>query len=215
MATIIKYAIDKITDNVVHINNVSNGLSCNCYCVKCRGKMVAVQGKSVKHREWHFRHHIESDCLGGQETALHKLAKHIIADNSEIVIPKGKLFYTNPRLENKFESVIPDISVTSDGIDIHFEILVTHPVDTIKEEFYRKGQHKSIEINLKNHPYNISPEELKEIIINQVHNKRIIFWERAKQIKQKDKTNDNFLGWIIGIGVFIWLGNLFTKKKRY
>lgn len=215
MANIIKYAIDNTTKNIIHIDNADNGLNCNCNCAKCGARMVAVQGKSINHREWHFRHHIESDCLGGQETAIHKLAKQIIADNTQIVIPNGILFYTSPRLENRFESIIPDISVTStsDGIDIHFEILVTHPVDSLKEEFYYKGEHKSIEINLKNISYNVNPEELKEIVLNRVDNKRIIFWERKEQIKQENKTDNNAWEWLIGIGVFIWLFK-FLRKKR-
>lgn len=219
MANIIKYAIDNTTKNIIHIDNADNGLNCNCNCAKCGARMVAVQGKSINHREWHFRHHIESDCLGGQETAIHKLAKQIIADNTQIAIPNDVLlFYTSPRLESRFETIIPDISVTSDGIDIHFEILVTHPVDIIKEEFYCKGQHKSIEINLKNYPYNISPEELKEIIINQAHNKRIIFWERKEHIKQENKTNNNFLQWLVGFTIFVGIYKLFdnrtSRKKR-
>jgi len=216
MANIIKYAIDNTTKNIIHIDNADNGLNCNCNCAKCGARMVAVQGKSINHREWHFRHHIESDCLGGQETAIHKLAKQIIADNTQIAIPNDVLlFYTSPRLESRFETIIPDISVTSDGIDIHFEILVTHPVDIIKEEFYCKGKHKSIEINLKNISYNINPEELKEIVLNQVHNKRIIFWERKEPVKQENQINDNLWEWVIGIGVVIGITKLFTKKRRY
>lgn len=173
--SIIKYALSNVTGKPVYIDIASNGLSCDCSCAKCNEKMVAVQGKSENHREWHFRHHIDSDCLGGQETAIHKLAKQIIVDNSKILIPGDTLFYSNPKQEAKFWAIIPDVSVTSNGGEIHFEIVVTHPVDSIKETFYREGNHKSIEIDLKNISYDIVPKELEELVLHHVENKRIFF----------------------------------------
>jgi len=171
--TIIKYALDQLTDKPVFIENAANGLACNCKCEKCGEKLEAIQGKV---NEWHFRHYKDTNCIGGQETAIHKLAKQIIVENSQILIPDQTLFYSQARQEEKFSLIIPDVTVFANGHNIYFEIAVTNPVDTSKEVFYKRGQYKSIEIDLTNISYNTSPEELKKMILYQANNKRKIFW---------------------------------------
>lgn len=173
----IKYTLDKVTGKPVHIRNASNGLDCNCICAEseCGKIMIAVQGDV---NEWHFRHDIESNCKGGQETAIHKLAKQFIVENSQIQIPGETLIYTNARQEERLSSIIPDVTVVANGQNIHFEVVVTNPIDGIKEMFYKNGEHKCIEIDLRNISPFITPEELKNLVLNQIDNKRKIFWER-------------------------------------
>ncbi len=181
--------------------------------------MVAVQGKSENHREWHFRHHIDSDCLGGQETAIHKLAKQIIVDNSQILIPSETLVYSQARQEIKLGSFIPDVTVFANGHDIHFEIAVTHPVDKQKETFYKSGQHKSIEIDLTNISYDTTPNELEKLVLKTAQRK-IIFWQTATVIpntqdKQQWWTNPfTVIGIIFGIGFIIFKGYKWLSDKN-
>lgn len=175
--SIIKYAIDIGTNKTVYIDSVSNGLSCNCICDECKMLLIAIQGKSENHREWHFRHYIESNCKGGQETAIHKFAKQIIVDNNQIQIPEKIIFYTSARQEKKFQLIVPDVIVNVDGVNVFFEIEVTHPVDSFKDSFYKKGKHKSIKIDLSNISYDIRPDELKELVLSKEDNKAIIFWQ--------------------------------------
>lgn len=52
---ILKYALERLTGQPVYIDNSPNGIACNCFCPECGEKMVAVQGKSENHREWHYR----------------------------------------------------------------------------------------------------------------------------------------------------------------
>jgi hypothetical protein len=174
---IIKFALDSTTKKPVFINDAANGLSCNCICAKCNDRMLAIQGKSANHREWHFRHDNDSDCKGGQETILHRRAKQIIVDNFQIKIPNQILTYSQARQEEKFHSIIPDVTVFANGHDIYFEVEVTNPVDSFKESFYQSGQYKSIKIDLTNIPYDMPVKELEELVLRQVDNKRIIFWE--------------------------------------
>lgn len=217
--SIIKYALDNETENAIYIDDALNGRFCNCYCAECHTKMVAVQGKSANHYEWHFRHfNNDPNCGGGIETAIHKLAKKIIADNTKILIPGETLLYSNPRQENRFENIIPDISVSSNEVDIHFEIRVTHKVGQSKEEFYKKGEHKSIEIDLRGFLYNIEPSELKKIVLNRVDIKRKIFWMPKSGDLESSTTDNESWNWLIGIGIFI-VGILVlprrgAKKKR-
>ena len=217
--SIIKYALSNLTGKPVYIDVASNGLSCNCSCAKCGEKMVAVQGKSENHREWHFRHHIDSDCLGGQETAIHKLAKQIIVDNSQILIPNDTLIYSQARQEIKLGSFIPDVTVFANGHDIHFEIAVTNPVDKLKETFYKSGQHKSIEIDLTNISYDTTPNELEELVLKTSKRKKI-FWEAATvtsntQDKQHWWTNPlSVIGLIIGIAFIVFKGYKWLSDKN-
>ena len=182
--SIIKYAFDRSSGNVIFIDNADNGLGCNCKCAKCNKVMVAVQGEAKK-KEWHFRHHEETDCSGGQETAIHKLAKQIIVSNRQIAIPGEVLDYTGAQAEKTFLSVIPDVTVIIDGLNIHFEITVTHGIDSAKRNFYTSGEHKSIEIDLTGISYDITPAELEELILRQVHNKKKIFWEKVVEEKKE------------------------------
>lgn len=128
----IKYALYEPTQRVMYIDKAARGLACNCRCFECKEKLEAVQGDI---REWHFRHSNNTNCQGGPETAIHTLAKQIIADNSTIVIPGGNLYYSEPKIEQWLEQYKPDVSVVADGLAVHFEILVTHAVDEGKKLF--------------------------------------------------------------------------------
>ncbi len=203
---IIKYSLDQQTGKSMFIKNVLNGLSCNCICAKCGKKMVAVQGAE---KEWHFRHHEDTDCIGGQETAIHKLAKQIIIDNSEMLIEKEVLLYSEARQEESFLSIIPDVTILSSGENVYFEIAVTHHVESSKENFYKNGFYKSIEIDLSNISYNITPNELEHIVLRDTSNKRKIFWSIEQSNK---KTNSENFIWVIllAIGTFFLL---FWRRK--
>lgn len=235
--SIIKYALHQLTDKPVFINDAANGLACNCKCEKCNERLEAIQGKV---NEWHFRHHKDTNCFGGQETAIHKLAKQIIVDNLQILIPDEALAYSQARQEERFGSIIPDVTVFANEETVYFEIAVTNPVDTLKENFYTSGQHKSIEIDLTNIPHDTTPQELKEMVLQQVDNKRKIFWT-VKQVQVFEEAKNNLIphpvetykvnnsneGWwtqfnpiavglfIIGIFIFLYhLPKLLTNKNR-
>lgn len=215
MTNSIRYAIHEKTNKIVYIKNADNGLSCNCKCLVCDERLEAVQGQT---REWYFRHNKNPNCKGGQETAIHKLSKQIIVDNSQIVIPGSILYYSQTRQEERFSSIIPDVTVLANGQDVHFEIAVTNPVDSLKETFYKNGKHKSVEINLTNISYDIEPKELEKLVLNRVENKRKIYWESNFSTQQNSKTTNSFWGSLIGIGAivlgFILLRRLWTKKNR-
>lgn len=209
---IIKYALGRTTGESVFIDNASNGISCNCVCANCGKIMIAVQGEQRK-REWHFRHHEETNCTGGQETAIHKFAKQIIVENNQIAIPNEVLIYSQARQEESFLSIIPDVVVVSNNCNVFFEVTVTHGIDAFKRGVYLNGQHKSIEIDLREIAYDISPDELKKMVLHQINNKRKIYWQSEEKKKEEEipllvKIGFFFLG-------FLLLKSLFTKKNRY
>jgi hypothetical protein len=216
---IIKYALDLRTDDIVFIDNAERKFH---KCSKCQQRLTPVKGEARK-KEWHFRHQIDSDCTGGQETLIHKLAKQFICENFQILIPYETLIYSQARQEKRFESIIPDVTVFANGHNVYFEVAVTNPVDTLKESFYKSGQHKSVEIDLTGIPYDIRPKDLKEMVLYQADNKRKIFWEPISetiyQVKQDKESLWKhpvvILGYIV-VGLFLlykgykWV----TKKNR-
>ena len=172
--TVFKLGIDKKTGKTISVQDVGKGLQCDCICPECKQQFVAAQGQK---NEWHFRHYKETDCKGGQETALHRLAKDIIVCNVQLeLLDYGTIFYENPELEKPFQTFQADVTAKTNGQNLFFEVLVTHPVDSTKEKIYMEGEHKSIEIDLRKYTFTTREDLEKEILTN-CNNKRIIFWE--------------------------------------
>lgn len=207
--TIIKYAINKTTQKVEHIDNVANGLLCHCICVECGNEMEAIQGEK---REWHFRHRIDSKCKGGLETAIHKLAKEIIVNNSQITLPFQTLYYCDAKPEARFEDIIPDVSVLSDGKSVYIEIYVCHKVEPEKEKFYKNRELNSFEIDLSQVSYTTTVKEIEELVLRNPTNKKILYWEgeyKPIEIPSQSKNN-KWWGWLAVIGILYY----FLKKNR-
>lgn len=70
---------------LVHISEVTGGLSCDCTCPKCGERLIAKKGEVNEH---HFAHDFSSDCIGAAESALHLLAKEVISQSRELFIPE-------------------------------------------------------------------------------------------------------------------------------
>lgn len=71
----------------VSIDDVLSGSDCNCICPQCKAPLVARKGKI---REHHFAHKGNvSDCniIYANQTALHRMAKAIIAEEKKISVP--------------------------------------------------------------------------------------------------------------------------------
>ncbi len=208
MATF-KLGIDNTTSKVVMIAEAKRGLDCDCICPDCKKDFVAVKGNK---NDWHFRHYEETNCKGGQETALHLLAKEIIANNNQINLPfYGTVFYENAVTEKYFNTIKPDVTANTSGQNLFFEVLVTHRVDAIKEKYYRVGEHKSVEIDLQNYKFTTRIDLEIEILTN-CNIKRIIYWE--KKIVVKKRKDNSWIVWlIIVVLTFSGLKFLFDRRR--
>lgn len=163
--TVFKLGINKKTGKTVSIQEVAKGLQCDCICPDCQQQFVAAQGEK---NEWHFRHYEETNCKGGQETALHRLAKEIIVSNTQFELPNyGTVIYESPESEKSFLTFKPDITAKINGQDLFFEIFVTHAVDRIKETFFRNGEHKSVEINFTPLVFSSHQQHAQQTLQNQ------------------------------------------------
>lgn len=181
-----KLGKDRLTGKIISVDDVSRGISCNCICPDCELNFVAAKGEKNR---WHFRHFEKTECNGGQETALHLLAKEIITANNQIILPVyGKISYVDAIPEQYFRTIKPDVSAYTNGQSFFFEILVTHATGGLKDDFYITGGYKSVEINLKNYNF-INRKELENKILKEISNKRIIFWNNENAIEKKSDKN--------------------------
>jgi hypothetical protein len=113
------------------------GLDCACSCPEC-GERVGARIYVTSPESSCFFHAADSkriDCSGGgKETALHFLAKKLLEQEQEILLPHPeneshplKFRYNNVRLEKKIGLLRPDlVLINSSGEQLIVEITVTH-----------------------------------------------------------------------------------------
>ncbi|TKB95738.1 competence protein CoiA family protein [Pedobacter cryophilus] len=215
MSAKITIGLHTSTQKALHIRDSGNGLACGCTCFGCKEPLIANQGKK---KDWHFSHHSDSDCSGGLETALHKLAKEIIVESESMVFPKyEKLNYRNSTSEKPLKSFRPDVSAElEDGVQIYFEIFHRHKNTERKNTFYKTSKLKSVEIDMSGCPLN-SRDSIKNFVLNVPKNKSIIYWEDELNTISKTSYKIDFklisvlvLGLIALVSVIV----NFTKSKK-
>lgn len=153
---------------IVSINDVPNGINCNCTCTKCGEPLVAKNnGKVYRH---FFAHLVDSDCNG--ESEYHTEAKDQIYKDKFIWIPNPKI--TSIRYDGweryawkyelqKFEfqtvekeKLIGDSKFRADLLCTHangkqlvVEIAYTHFIEPSKAQYLIDNKIPSVEINLR------------------------------------------------------------------
>jgi hypothetical protein len=80
------YGVDTL-GNMRHISEVERGDACGCNCPACDAPLTARKGPENVH---HFGHQVSSSCVTAPETALHRLAKEIVATKLILVLPEVK-----------------------------------------------------------------------------------------------------------------------------
>lgn len=128
------------TGRIRGINEVEQGLACNCVCPGCGGPLIAKKGSVRVH---HFAHRGVS-CNTGAETALHRMAKQIVADKRRLLLPgQGTPTpYQDAALPDEMRRPgrRPDVVLWSDSMTLHVEVTVTHRCGPEKiEEIIRTG----------------------------------------------------------------------------
>jgi hypothetical protein len=121
---------------MVSIEAVMRGLSCDCVCPACHGRLVAAKGDLLAH---HFRHYAEDAvCVGARETALHMMAKQILCERLELTLPRtAYLVELGPirsaRQEAQLEGVRPDVllAYTDEAIAVEFHVAHQVPAEKV------------------------------------------------------------------------------------
>ena len=152
------YAIRKSDEQRVFIDDVPNGLICNCICSKCGEPLVAKNGGEINIH--HFAHVNETSCKG--ETFAHIEAKNIIKKEGYLWLPKyiGEGNYDTTKVD--FDEVLieekindsnysADLWCTSKERSIVVEIVVTHDLDEQKRKFLVDNKIDTLSIYIGNH----------------------------------------------------------------
>lgn len=190
---------------LVHINNVSKGLACQCKCANCGYLLVAKKGKIKVH---HFAHASNSECNGATETTLHLLSKKMIGELDTIFIPPyhfskskqhrygvnvshsekivngGEVKIDEVVIEKSLRNFKPDILITSSQKQLIIEIAVTHKVNRAKLRHIRKYDSPAIEISLELLDALLTPDQLKEKLKNDLNSKAWLFHPNQRSAEQ-------------------------------
>ncbi len=194
-------------NNLISIDEVESGLSCDCICPACEKQLIAKKGKINIH---HFAHYKTTDCNGGLETALHILSKDIIASQKTFttpalyypntkyqIYPEMEIPIDNVRLEKKLGGIIPDIIIESKGKILLIEIVVNNPIDWKKLSKIQSKNIPTIAIYAKylfQHLYLKKDFGLKDIEFQNelVNGTKFKLWEhnpKINKIKANLKSN--------------------------
>jgi len=136
----------------------------------------------------HFAHNSNAECLGAFESALHIAAKEIIFNHKALMIPPVKIKFRSGREDIvliaeryiKFDSILVEAQVDEFRIDLlanvgehklAIEICVTHKVDDRKRRHLQNNGFSVLEIDLSSCTYDLAPEILEKIVLNDVSNK--------------------------------------------
>jgi len=192
MSVKLEYAYKQVENELelVHVGDVVGGLNCNCTCPSCGKKLIA-KNKPLSKVKHHFQHYQAEECAYAVETSLHLLAKEIIAESKQIMLPgdkrvvkeeypsygslsqRTKIFLTpelkkvdSVTVEKKFDSIVPDLLLNINGSRLLVEIYVTHKVDQTKKNYLETNKLETIEIDLHKEKRDLTRELLKEYILN-------------------------------------------------
>lgn len=174
------YALDA-DSKLIHIDSVSTGLACKCFCPHCKSELVAKNGGSRKVH--HFAHANGSDCVGAIESALHKMAKDILQEHKLIMLPPVRQGGTEKQtVFGKVEievfdrelSLRPDcIGYTENGCIMWVEFKRSHEVDIKKAGKIISAKIDCVEIDLNS--CELDPAKVKSFIENSGERRKWIY----------------------------------------
>jgi hypothetical protein len=159
-------------------------------------KVVARKGQIRRH---HFSHHRPTDCDGGLESILHRLAKELfvtlrsidlpeyrirlarnigndrIIEVEELVVLPSAVKIDAVKIEAHLDRIIPDVVLNSGRDELLVEIAVTHLIGPNKLRELRRIGVPTIEIRLNADDAWLTREELQAKLSNNTNCKCWIF----------------------------------------
>lgn len=168
-------------NEIVRISHIP--ITEDCFCIDC-GKLLDARNKKIhdRKREFYFAHKNGKLCTGTEETYLHAVAKLIIKEEEQILLPElGMVKYDNVELEKTIHDIKADaLIVDMNGKEIIIEIYVTHETEEEKIIKIRERGIIAFEIDLSKLNYNSKYEEIKiEVIENRSNRKNLFDIENA------------------------------------
>jgi hypothetical protein len=195
---------------MVSPDQVESGLACGCICPGCQAPLIAKKGMQVV---WHFAHD-GAACDTGLETAVHLMAKQILAEERRVCLPAvditiqatdafgmqqvvtarlapaASVQYDTVALESRQGSRIPDAVGTcvAEAREHHIEVYVRHAVDDKKAQELEAQELVCFEIRLNDVPENLSYGALREAVINAPERIHWISYPGQQEAKRRLKA---------------------------
>lgn len=122
---------------VVTADDVPNGLACGCVCPGCQERLIANHGTGIK--QPYFSHESGGECDAAYETALHLMAKDVLADLKRLRLPHLRVSVGRELIEESKKTVgllkqrlvdlpeamtrhdIPPVQIVPQGCVQHFD----------------------------------------------------------------------------------------------
>lgn len=150
-------------NEMVSVDQVPQGLKCDCVCPECGGKLLA---RRCHNKVDHFAHYKLTDCKSALETSLHKMAKQILSNSTDFRIPdltikhpgNGKVYKVKESADIQIDEVLverrlgdiqPDLILSSGEQRLFIEIYVTHKVSADKIDKVKNLGDACIEIDCR------------------------------------------------------------------
>lgn len=186
---------------LLRAEEVAPGLACGCHCPGCGARLVA--RNRGKHRRPHFAHHQAPESRACFETALHKLAKQVLLEARELLLPafakppvhdlaghaypleechaepRGWAYHT-ARKEVRLAELdgrTPDIVLYGPQPQrpLLVEVRVTHQVDDAKAQLVRERDMAMIEIDLSSLvESDLEPDRFSALVLAEPGNRKWI-----------------------------------------
>lgn len=170
---------------LVAVDDVEQGLACNCTCAGCGAQLIARKGTL---RAFHFAHYNSPECSHAAESALHMRAKEVVKNADKLwlpavevkllneehpsaahfmdVIPSSTIELSSVTLEQRLIGYQPDATVvTSDGEIVDVEIFVSHKVCEQKQSRVESLQRTMLEIDLSKVSPTCTDAELNQFVV--------------------------------------------------
>lgn len=180
----LKYALYE-KKHLVSVDEVANGLACNCYCPACFCKLEAKQGDI---REHHFAHYDKNECEGAIKAELHLITINLLNELKMIHLPPVTL-NINGKLTDYKDTVLTNIvQVTEErnnniprvvvrfrsGKVLFIEVDVQHALDKAQCEKYKNNNQSAIQIQLNHEEIRNPGSSIRQKLTSNVSGKRWI-----------------------------------------
>lgn len=208
----IPFGEEKNTKRLVDAGSVPNGLRCNCVCVECKKDLEAVHPSTVRIKKY-FRHSVKANCTGSLESLIHKVAKQIIKENSQIKVAEGNyMYYEQCDIEKARHGNQPDAFISNVTQSMVVEIYCTHKIEKQTLNTYLQNGDKVLEINLS---------ELRKGIIEYDELKKLILYDAPRNLfapENNPSVKNNSPLWLklllLALAAFLLRAVFIRKKKK-
>lgn len=173
MAKILRHAIKDNKLVFIDDTEVLNGDKCNCFCPNPNCNQPLIAKNDGRYKIHHFAHKPGVECQHCCESALHIMAKNIIAESKKVYLPKQGKFSGYVWPFDSSEQEVPigndikaDVILTKGTHRLNVEVRVTHEVDYEKAYKIYNNDISTIEIDLSKLVNNFDEEKIKDVLLS-------------------------------------------------